>query len=94
MHPRIRDPHRASPRESAPGGGFVDPDPKLRPEEAAQVTRLAVQTLARLRCEGRGPRFIRVGSRIVYRLSDIEAWLASRTAASTSDADRFRRGPA
>jgi hypothetical protein len=36
---------------------------------------LAVQTLARLRHEGKGPAFVRVGSRIYYRASDVRAWL-------------------
>ncbi len=36
-------------------------------------------TLAHWRCEGRGPAFIRIGKRVAYRGSDLNAWLASRT---------------
>ena len=95
MHPHRHELLRSASLGPTADDSFVDPDPKLRPAEASRVTRLAVQTLARLRCEGRGPRFIRAGSRIVYRLSDLEGWLAGRTAASTAEADRLptrRRG--
>src|SRR4051794_7073505 len=96
MHPHryrlLRSPSGAPAREDIVGDAFVDPDPKLRPDEASRVTRLAVQTLARLRCEGRGPRFIRLGSRILYRLSDLEDWLTSRTATSTTEADELEGG--
>ena len=36
-------------------------------------------TLASWRCEGRGPAFIKIGSRVAYRGSDLNEWLESRT---------------
>ena len=46
----------------------------LTPAEAAMWLRLAKQTLARWRCEGRGPAFLRLGKRVLYRAPDVEAW--------------------
>ncbi len=36
-------------------------------------------TLAHWRSEGRGPRFIKLGSKVAYRGSDLNSWLAERT---------------
>ena len=36
-------------------------------------------TLAHWRSEGRGPAFIKLGSKVAYRGSDLNEWLASRT---------------
>lgn len=46
---------------------------------------LSPRTLEKWRWAGTGPRFIRVGGRVYYRLSDLEDWLRSQTRASTSD---------
>ena len=43
------------------------------------------RTLQKWRVEGRGPRFLKVGRRVFYRRSDIEAWLESCLRSSTSD---------
>lgn len=48
-----------------------------------QYIGLAFQTLARLRHEGKGPPFIRVGRRIYYRSSDVRRWLDEHTFSST-----------
>ena len=36
-------------------------------------------TLAHWRSEGRGPAFIKIGSRVAYRGADLNAWLEART---------------
>ena len=36
-------------------------------------------TLAHWRSEGRGPAFIKLGSRVAYRGADLNAWLAAQT---------------
>jgi hypothetical protein len=53
--------------------------------DASRYLNLAVQTLARLRCEGGGPVFCRAGRRIVYRVEDLDSWLAGRRFRSTSE---------
>ena len=36
-------------------------------------------TLAHWRSQGRGPAFIKIGARVAYRGSDLNAWLEQRT---------------
>ena len=36
-------------------------------------------TMAHWRSEGRGPAYIKLGSRVAYRGSDLNRWLAERT---------------
>ena len=57
----------------------------VRPLEAAEYLTLSVQRLAKLRLEGDGPRFIKIGRSVVYRRADLDSWLRSRTRNSTSD---------
>jgi predicted DNA-binding transcriptional regulator AlpA len=54
---------------------------------AARFVGLSASTLAKLRLNGNGPLYCKLGRRVVYRLSDLEQWLQSRTARDTSDAD-------
>lgn len=48
----------------------------LTPAEAARPTRRSVRTLARMRAEGRGPKYHREGGRVLYPLSGLQEWLA------------------
>jgi hypothetical protein len=55
--------------------------------EAAVYTRNSPSTMAKLRCYGGGPNFIRVSPRkIVYRKADLDAWLAKRVRTRTGRA--------
>lgn len=55
--------------------------------DVANVTGLKAQTLAKMRTEGRGPRFIKLdGGKVCYRPSDIAAWLERNAHNSTSTA--------
>ena len=56
-------------------------------QEAARLLGLAPSTLAKLRLNGNGPIYCKLGRRVVYRRADLERWLESRTARDTSDAD-------
>ena len=59
---------------------------------AAQIVGLSESTLAKLRLNGNGPLYCKLGRRGVYRPADLEQWLQSRTVRDTSDADtRFLR---
>jgi predicted DNA-binding transcriptional regulator AlpA len=54
--------------------------------EAARLLRLSVRTLERYRISGLGPKYVRATDRSIrYRVSDLEAWIASRIVASTSE---------
>jgi predicted DNA-binding transcriptional regulator AlpA len=60
--------------------------------EAAKMLGLAASTLAKLRLNGNGPLYCKLGRRVLYRRADLERWLETRTARNTSDADaRFLR---
>jgi hypothetical protein len=58
------------------------------PEEASAYLRVAKQTMARWRCYGLGPRFVRIGGRIFYDASDLDAFIAARKFQSTAEADQ------
>lgn len=61
--------------------------PAMNTEQAASYCGLASATMEGLRCKGGGPRFVRYGRKAVrYLLSDLDAWMAERTVASTSEA--------
>ena len=59
----------------------------LPAREAAKALGLASSTLAKLRLNGNGPVYCKLGRRVVYRTEDLEAWLETRVARDTSDAD-------
>ena len=59
----------------------------LSAEEAARVVGLSKSTLAKLRLNGNGPSYCKLGRRVVYRQRDLDAWLQSRMTRDTSDAD-------
>ena len=52
---------------------------------AAQYTGISISTLNKLRIFGGGPVFIKYYRRVVYRKSDIDAWMNSKRRRSTSD---------
>jgi len=54
---------------------------------AARLVGLSERTLAKLRLNGNGPVYCKLGRRVVYRTSDLEQWLQSRATRDTSDAD-------
>lgn len=57
----------------------------VTPEEAAQRIGIKVGTIQNWRWSGRGPKFIKCGGRVRYRLSDLAEWLDAQTRSSTSD---------
>jgi predicted DNA-binding transcriptional regulator AlpA len=54
---------------------------------AARYVGLSESTLAKLRLNGNGPTYCKLGRRVVYRPEDLDRWLQSRTARDTSDVD-------
>ncbi len=55
--------------------------------EAARLLGLSESTLAKLRLNGNGPTYCKLGRRVVYRTEDLNEWLESRATRDTSDAD-------
>jgi excisionase family DNA binding protein len=59
-------------------------DPLMTVKETAVYLRVSKSFLDKARLTGEGPVFIRVGRKILYRRSVIDAWLMQRQFASTS----------
>ncbi|GGF11710.1 hypothetical protein GCM10011611_16730 [Aliidongia dinghuensis] len=68
---------------SAPMNGV--PQRYLRTPEAARFVGLSIRTLEKHRIYGTGPRYSKLGGRVVYRVEDLQAWVDSAAKASTSD---------
>ena len=47
--------------------------------------RISVRTLANWRWSGTGPKFTRVGGRILYGIEELADWEAKRTVSNTSE---------
>lgn len=54
-------------------------------EEAGAFLRLSPRTLENLRTKGGGPRFRKLGRRVLYSQADLDAWADTRACDSTSD---------
>jgi len=57
----------------------------LRTPDAARFVGLSIRTLEKHRIYGTGPRYSKLGGRVVYRLQDLQAWVEAGAKASTSD---------
>ena len=57
----------------------------LSAREAAALLHLSERTLERFRVSGTGPKFVRLGRSIRYRLTDIEAFITTGVVGSTSE---------
>jgi predicted DNA-binding transcriptional regulator AlpA len=57
----------------------------MRTRDAAAYIGLAESTLEKRRVSGGGPKFIRLGRSIRYRVEDLEAFLAEHVFGSTSE---------
>ena len=57
----------------------------LRTPEAARFLGLSGRTLEKHRTYGTGPRYSKLGGRVVYQLEDLQAWVARGAKSSTSD---------
>ena len=64
---------------------------RLTAKQAAEYVGLSEHTLNQYRSEGRGPRFIKLGARVVYDTKDLDAWLDRNKRSSTSDKPELRR---
>ena len=59
-------------------------DVLIRRSDLPKYLPIAAQTAARWACSGEGPRFIKVGRRLVaYRAGDLREWLQGRARENT-----------
>jgi len=54
-------------------------------KEVASVLHTTEQGLAAMRYRGIGPKFIKVGQKVLYRWSDVNAYLDANTVQRTDD---------
>ncbi len=57
----------------------------LTTRETARFLKISKKTLERMRVEGRGPKFIKVGRNVRYRLDALHEWIETNTVLSTSE---------
>ena len=57
----------------------------LRTQEAARFLGLSVRTLEKHRTYGTGPRYRKIGGRVVYTIADLTEWADRGLKTSTSD---------
>ncbi|WP_081915557.1 helix-turn-helix transcriptional regulator [Saccharothrix sp. NRRL B-16314] len=60
------------------GDGNLTDRRLLSPQELAEYTGVPLATIYRWNSKGSGPRRLRVGVHVRYRLSDVEAWLEAQ----------------
>jgi hypothetical protein len=62
--------------------------------EAAEILRLgSARSLERWRRTGEGPAFVKLGHRVAYRQSDLNAYIEQQTRAHTNQSAPPRRNP-
>jgi hypothetical protein len=63
----------------------TSPPETAGPKEVAPVLHTTEQGLAQMRYRGTGPKFIKVGHKVLYRWSDVNAYLDANTVERTDD---------
>jgi predicted DNA-binding transcriptional regulator AlpA len=66
---------------------------KLNVTEAAEYIGLSASTLSKRRVFGGGPKYLKLGRRVVYDTRELDAWLDAHRRASTSDAGEVTASP-
>lgn len=65
--------------------GPSQPPTYMRRSEAAQYVGLRPQTLAKYASARRGPPFSKLGTRVIYAKSALDAWVAAHTVRPIGD---------
>lgn len=58
----------------------------LTPADLSERYLIPKTTAAKWRWNGEGPPYVKLGKRVLYRETDVEAWLASKLRISTASA--------
>lgn len=64
------------------------PQQLLMTAEAAEFLRISKPHLEKCRVYGGGPRFVRLGRSVRYRIEDLQAWVEAGVVESTSERPR------
>lgn len=69
--------------------GLIQPSQvMLNTNAAAEYCGSSASTFEKLRLTGGGPVYSKIGRRVVYRVADLDEWLAANRRRSTSDTTR------
>jgi excisionase family DNA binding protein len=56
----------------------IQETPLLNIEQASKYIQLSTATLARMRKDNSGPAFVKMGARVLYRKTDLDAYIESK----------------
>jgi excisionase family DNA binding protein len=56
----------------------VQETPLLNIEQASKYIQLSTATLSRMRKDNSGPAYVKLGARILYRKTDLDAYIESK----------------
>jgi len=59
---------------------------RLTSDAAAEYCGIGMSTFEKLRCYGGGPAYYKLGRRVVYDRTDLDAWIAQNKRLSTKEA--------
>ncbi len=80
-----------NPVHSLPAAMHAPLAPYLTNDEAGAYLRLSPRTLEKMRVIGGGPRFRKFGRRVMYAVTDLQAWADGRAFDMTSDPEYLDR---
>jgi predicted DNA-binding transcriptional regulator AlpA len=69
-------------------------EPLLTEKQAARRYKKKASTLNKWRAEGKGPRFVRLGSSVFYRAADLDAFIEASVVDPARAKSKRRRGGA
>jgi hypothetical protein len=72
---------------SSPKAIIGQPHGPLNTRQAAAYVGLSASSLNKMRCNGSGPAYRKLGRRITYYPADLDCWLEQRRSTSTTDSD-------
>ena len=61
------------------------PSRRYQTKEAADYANVSSSYFNKLRCYGGGPKYLKIGRRVIYEQADLDAWLNAHKRASTSE---------
>ncbi|MBP0439092.1 helix-turn-helix transcriptional regulator [Tianweitania sediminis] len=64
--------------------------PNLRVKQAAAYVGLSKSYLDKARCYGTGPVYVKLGTTVIYRTEDLDAWVAGNRQPGNDNAERAR----
>src|SRR3546814_196541 len=68
----------------------MPPSPVLATPEAAVYLSVSRSWIEKARLQGRGPRYIRCGGRVLYRITDLDAFLSGAAVETMDSRDPCR----